>query len=78
MQLEISVTTKTHAVFHHIQESCDLTGKRMRPWSDQTSELLHQEFKKCWEKYLIKDQKNPMYRLLQVLQMFNNLNLYFL
>ena len=77
MKLKISVTPKVHAVFYHIQEVCDITGRGLGPWSEQTSESLHQEFNKCWEKYLVKDQKNPMYqqRLLQAVQMFNNLNI---
>ena len=53
MQLEVSVTPKIHAVFYHIQESCDLTGSGLGHWNEHRSEL-HQEFHKYWEKYLAK------------------------
>ena len=77
MRLKISVTSKVHAVFFHVHEFCDMTDMGLGPWSEQTSESLHQEFNKCWENYNVKDQKNPIYqqRLLQAVQMFNNLNI---
>ena len=77
MRLKISVTPKVHAVFFHAQEFCELTGKGLGPWSEQTSESSHQEFNKCWQNYIVKDQQNPLYekRLLEAVQMFNNLNL---
>ena len=61
VQLEISVIPKVHAVFYNIKESWYLNGRRLGPWREETGELLYQEFSKCWEKYLVKDQKNPMY-----------------
>lgn len=65
MQLEISVIPKVHAVFFHIQEFCDLTGSRLGTWNEQLVSHYNQEFNKCWEKYLVKEQKNPLQRLLQ-------------
>ena len=51
-----------------------MKGMGLAPRSEQTSAYLHREFNKCWEKYIIKDPKNPLYkeRLLQALRMFNN------
>ena len=47
------------------------------PWSEQTSESLHQEFTKCWEKYKVRDTDHPQYgsKLLQAVQTFNGLNM---
>lgn len=77
LRVKISVTPKVHAVFYHVEEFCEMTDMGLGPWSEQTSESLHHEFTKCWEKYMVKDQKNPLYkeRLLQSVRMFNNLNL---
>ncbi len=44
--LMISVTPKIHAVMYHIEEFCDYSGTGLGPYSEQTSESLHQEFKK--------------------------------
>ena len=76
-RLDISITPKIHAVFFHIEEFCDLTGMGLGPWSEQTSESLHQEFKQCWQKFYVKDNDNPIYkdRLLAAVQHFNSLNL---
>ena len=77
LKLNISVTPKVHAVFHHVEEFCMLKGMGLGPWSEQTSESLHHELTKCWEKYLVKDTDHPLYgaKLLQAVQMFTSLNL---
>ena len=47
LKLNISVTLKVHAVFYHIEELCSLKNMGLAPWSEPTTESLHQEFKKC-------------------------------
>ena len=47
LKLNISLTLKVHAVFYHIEEFCSLKNMGLAPWSEPTTESLHQEFKKC-------------------------------
>ena len=77
LKLNISDTPKVHLVFYHIEEFCSLKNMGLAIWSEQTTESLHQEFKKCWENYLVRDTEHPLYgeRPLQAVQMFNSLNL---
>ena len=77
MNLNISVTPKVHAVMYHVEEFCSLTEKGLGAWSEQTSESLHHEFKKCWGKFFVKDTDNPAYpeRLLSAVRVFNSLNI---
>ena len=77
MKLNVRVTPKIHAVFHHVEEFCTCKGRGLGPWSEQTSESLHHEFNECWNKYIIKDEESEKYgdRLLKAVNMFNNLNL---
>ena len=76
MNLNISVTPKVHAVMYHVEEFCSLTEKGLGAWSEQTSESLYHEFKRCWEKFLVKDTDNPADsdRLLSAVHVFNSLN----
>ena len=75
-QLGISITPKIHAVMFHVEDFCEFTGKGLGPWSEQTSESLHREFSKCWEKFFVKKSDNPVYpeRFLAAVQHFNSLN----
>ena len=78
MKLGISITPKVHAVMFHVQEFCDFTGMGLGPWSEQTVESLHHEFKKnCWENFYVKDTDNPAYpeHLLSAVKSFNSLHL---
>ena len=76
-QLGISITPKVHAVLFHVEDFCEFTGKGLGPWSEQTSESLHQEFSKCWKKFFVKSTDNPVYpeRFLAAVQHFNSLNI---
>ena len=80
LKLNISDTPKVHAVFCYIEEFCSLKNVGLARWSEQTTESLHQEFKKCWENYWVWDTEHFLYgeRLSQAVQMFNSLNLWFM
>lgn len=53
LELEISVTPKLHAIFHHIPEFCDKQQSGLGPWSEQASEAVHSDFKATWHKYKV-------------------------
>ena len=76
-RLGISVTPKVHTVIYHIPEFCELTGRGLGPWSEQTGESLHHDFKGMWQRYKVNDEKNPMYgeNLLKAVQMYNSQHL---
>ena len=75
--LGINVTPKVHAVFHHISEFCDVVKKGLGPWSEQTSESLHSDFKKLWQNYKVRDNDHQQYgkRLLDAVVAYNSQHL---
>ena len=77
LKLGISVTPKVHAVMVHVEEFCEYSGTGLGPYSEQTSESLHQEFNKCWKRYFVKDKTRPIYgeRLLAAVRSFNSNNI---
>ena len=60
-RLGISVTPKVHAVIYHIPEFCELMGRGLGPWSEQTGESVHHDFKEMWQRYKVKDETRPIY-----------------
>ena len=76
-KLDISVTPKVHAVMHHVEEFCEIKGKGLGPWSEQTSESIHHDFNECWKKYFLKDMDREEYpdRILNAVRMYNGLHL---
>ena len=77
LKLGISVTPKVHAVMHHVAEFCTFSGTGLGPYSEQTSEALHHEFKKCWKNYFVKNTDHPSYpeHLLDAVRAFNSMNI---
>ena len=77
LKLGINVTPKIHAIFHHVSEFCSLTGRGLAPWSEQTSESIHHDFSKTWEKFKVKHIDNPLYKehLLKAVKMYNSQHL---
>ena len=63
MRLQINVTPKVHAVFYHIEEFCTRNqfGLGLGPYSEQTSESIHHDFKLTWKNFAIKDTDHPQY-----------------
>ena len=76
-RLQISVTPKVHAVFFHISEFCDVVKMGLSPWSEQTAESLHHDFKGMWNSFKVRDTNHPEYgnRLLQSIIMYNSQHL---
>ena len=77
LALNISVTPKVHAVMFHIEEFCEHSGTGLGPYSEQTSESLHHEWKKTRSDYHVKQTSNPKYseNLLAAVRKFNSLNI---
>ena len=46
LKLKITVTPKVHAVFFHVSEFCDITGRGLGPWNEQAGESVHCDLKK--------------------------------
>ena len=70
--LEINVTPKIHAVFHHIPQFCLKYATGLGRHSEQASESVHAHFKSTWAKYKV-NQSHPDYaaRLLRAVKEFN-------
>ena len=77
LNLNINVTPNIHAVMHHVVEFCELTGRGLAPWSQQTGESLHHDFKQIWEKFQFKDFEHPLYgeHLLRAVSMHSSQHL---
>ena len=71
--LKLSITPKIHAVMFHVEEFCSLTGRGLAPWSEQTSESIHHDFKDIWEDFNVKSVENPVYgdHLLRAVETYN-------
>ena len=77
LDLKISVTPKIHAVMHHVSEFCHLTGRGLGPWSEQTGEAIHHDFKQTWKRFTIKDTQCENYgkHILQAVSTYNSQHL---
>ena len=76
-KLGISVTPKVHAVLHHISEFFDIKKMGLAPWSEQTAESIHSDFKKIWSNFIVRDTCNPECgkRLLEAIITYNSQHL---
>ena len=74
LKLGISVTPKVHAVFFHVSEFCLMTGQGLSPWSEQTGESVHHDFKQIWNNYKVKIIERPIYgeNLLKAVAAYNS------
>ena len=77
MKLKINVTPKIHAGFHHIIEFCQMKKLELGPWSEQTAESVHHDFKTVWSNFNVRDINHPEYakRLLNAIIMYNSQHL---
>ena len=78
LDLKINVTPKIHAVMHHVSEFCSLTGGRgLGPWSEQTGESIHHDFKQTWQRLEINKTEHKLYgkNLLQAVSTYNSQHL---
>ena len=76
-KLKISVTPKIHAVFHHVSEFCQITGKGLSPWSEQTAESIHFDFNQIWQGFKVRDTDHKEYgtHLRDAIVMYNSQHL---
>ena len=69
MKLGITVTPKVHGVMFHVAEFCLMIGWGLGPWSEQTGESVHHDFKEMWQGCKVNDSvQQPTY----INQKFNN------
>jgi hypothetical protein len=70
----MTLTTKAHMVMCHLEDFINFVGDQpVALFSEQTHEAVHAEFNRTWEKYLVKEDENPMFakNLLQAIFDFN-------
>ena len=74
LHLEISITPKVHAVFHHIKDFCSKTAKGLGVYSEQAMETVHFDFLQTWANYKVKNITNENYdsRLLRAVCDYNS------
>ena len=61
----------------HIIEVCKITGRGLRPWSEQTGESVHHNFKETWKKYKVNDTDCEIFgeNLLKAVTAYNSQHL---
>ena len=59
--LEISITTKVHLVFEHVEDFCKMNGCGLGAFSEHAFESVHRDFADHWTRHLVKDKKNPKF-----------------
>ena len=74
MKLGITVTPKVHAVMFDIAEFCSMTGWGLGPWSEQTGESVHHDFKETWKRYKVNKVDRSVYgeNLLKAISVYNS------
>ena len=77
MKLGIPATPKKHTAKFHITEFCKITGRGLSPWSEQTGENEHHDFKETWKRYKFNDTDRKTYgeNLLKALSTYNSRHL---
>ena len=61
MKLGVTVTPKVHAIMFHVAEFYLMMGRKLGPWSEQTEESIHRDFKKTWQRYKVYDTDRRIY-----------------
>ena len=60
MELPVRMTPKVHCVVHHIRQFCEKHSTSLGRWSEQSTESLHSDFEKTWERFKVSNG-NPKY-----------------
>lgn len=58
--LRVKLTPNAHALMHHVQGICALTGRGLGQWSKQTSKPIHHDFKQTWQRFRINDTDDEL------------------
>ena len=61
MTLGISITTKVHLVFEHVEDFCKMHACGLGAFSEHAFESVHRDFADHWARHLVKDKNNPKY-----------------
>ena len=61
INLGISIAPKVHVVMFHIAEFCKITGQGLGPWSEQSGESVHHDFKGTWNRFIVNDTNRDIY-----------------
>lgn len=71
--LEISITTKVHLVFEHVEDFCKMNRCGLGAFSEHAFESVHRDFADHWARHLVKDKSNPRYwnKLMQTICEYN-------
>lgn len=72
--LQLNVTPKMHALFHHVPTFCSKSGKALGSFSEQTVESAHSDFEATWQRYR-RPFNHPQYAA-SLLQAVVNYNLF--
>ena len=73
LDLGLSITTKVHLVFEHLEEACEYHSFGMALLNESAAESVHADFDKHYQGYKVKDIASPMYRerLLHAVKSYN-------
>lgn len=71
--LNLPVTPKIHAIIFRISEFCDVMGKSLGPFSEQSFESSHHDYKEIAQRFKVKSC-NPNYskKLLESVVSYNS------
>ena len=71
--LQISITTKVHLVFDHVENFCKMNGCGLGAFSEHAFESVHRDFADHWTRHLVKSKLNPKFweNLLKTLCEYN-------
>ena len=72
LSFNISVTPKIHAEFYHVVDFFQVRQEGLGRWSEQSSESVHADFSKTWDRYKV-PYGHPLYsnRLLRAVLSYN-------
>ena len=70
----LSITTKAHLVFEHLEEVCEFYGVGMALLNESAAESVHADFDRHYQGYIVKDITSDTYRerLLHAVKTYNS------
>ena len=75
-ELNIPVTPKLHALFVHVRQFCSKQNLSLGPFSEQSSESVHADFKAIWKHFSV-DTNHPNFgrHLLSAILKYNSMHI---
>ena len=76
MDLNIPITPKLHAIFVHVKQFCSKHNLSLGPYSEQSSESVHADFKSVWKHFSV-DINHPNFgnQLLLAVLKYNGMHM---